>query len=76
MPGMSGLELAKRIYELRPDLPLVITTGFGGDLITPAQLAELPNIRRVVDKPLSSESIMRLIAELLRPGTPGGPDKA
>jgi len=52
------------------------TTGFGGDLITPAQLAELPNIRRVVDKPLSSESIMRLIAELLRPGTPGGPDKA
>ena len=70
MPGMNGLELASQIFTIQPDLPVVIATGFSGDLITPAQLAELPNIRKVVEKPLSPEAITRLIAELLHPGGP------
>ena len=70
MPGMNGLEFAAKIYEIRPELPVVIATGFSGDLITATQLAELPNIRKVVEKPLSPEAITRLIAELLPPGGP------
>ena len=70
MPGMNGLELAGKILEIRPDLPVVIATGFSGGLITPAQLAGLPNIRKVVEKPLSPEAITRLIAELLHPAGP------
>ena len=66
MPGMNGLELAGQVYKIRPHLPIVIATGFSGDLITPAQLAERPNIRKVVEKPLSPEAITRLIAELLQ----------
>ena len=67
MPGMNGLELAEKIFEVRPGLPLIIATGFGGDLITQAQLAEHPNIRRVVEKPLKAEIIIRLVAEILKP---------
>jgi CheY-like chemotaxis protein len=65
MPGMNGLELAKKIFEVRPDLPLIIATGFGGDLITAAQLAEHPNICKVVEKPLNPEKIIRLVSEQL-----------
>ena len=70
MPGMNGLELASQIHKIRPELPVVIATGYSGDLITSAQLAELPNIRKVVEKPLSPEAITRLIAELLHLGGP------
>jgi len=70
MPGMNGLELAGKIYEIRPDLPLIIATGFGCDLITEAQLAQCPNIRRVVGKPLNPEDVIRLVAELLHPVDP------
>jgi CheY-like chemotaxis protein/two-component sensor histidine kinase len=67
MPGMNGLEFASEIYKIRSDLPLVIATGFGCHLITKAQLAECPNIRRVMEKPLNPEEITRLVAELLHP---------
>ena len=28
MPGMSGIELAQEIRRLRPDLPVVLTSGY------------------------------------------------
>jgi signal transduction histidine kinase/ActR/RegA family two-component response regulator len=67
MPGMNGLELAGKIGEIRPELPMIIATGFAGSLITAEQLAERPNIRHTLEKPFSPESILRLIAELLKP---------
>jgi CheY-like chemotaxis protein len=70
MPGLNGLELASKIYQIRPELPVVIATGFGGDLITPAQLAAQPNIRQVLEKPLNPESLIRCIAALLKAENP------
>jgi CheY-like chemotaxis protein len=32
MPGMSGVELAKRIEEYWPDLPVILTSGFSHEL--------------------------------------------
>ncbi len=32
MPGMSGIDLAKRIVHHWPDLPVVLTSGFSRDL--------------------------------------------
>ena len=29
MPGMSGADLAERILKVRPDLPIVMATGYG-----------------------------------------------
>ena len=28
MPGMTGIELAKKIWEIHPDIPIILTTGF------------------------------------------------
>jgi signal transduction histidine kinase/CheY-like chemotaxis protein len=67
MPGMNGLELAAKIYRVRPNLPVIIATGFSGGLITSAELAEHPNLRKVVEKPLQNEAIIRVISELLHP---------
>jgi len=65
MPGMNGLELAGKIQGIRPELPVIIATGFAGSLITAEQLAELPNIRRTVEKPVSPDNIISLISEVL-----------
>ena len=32
MPGMSGLELAERLRARRPDLPIVLSTGFSDEI--------------------------------------------
>lgn len=29
MEGMNGLELAKKIHDKRPDMPVIIVTGYG-----------------------------------------------
>jgi signal transduction histidine kinase len=70
MPGLNGLELAGKIHKIRPELPVVIATGFCGDLITREDLAQHPNIRKVVEKPLNPEEITSLVAELLQPIKP------
>ena len=32
MPGISGFELAKQMLDQRPDLPIIICTGYNEDL--------------------------------------------
>ena len=31
MPKMNGLELARRLMEIRPDVPIILATGFSPD---------------------------------------------
>ena len=51
MPGLTGVELAQKVFEIRPDLPVVITTGFGGDVV--AEATAHTHIVRVLEKPVS-----------------------
>jgi CheY-like chemotaxis protein len=54
-PGMSGLEMAERVKEKRPWLPVVIITGYGSpDNQTRAEAAGVSGFLR---KPLSPEMI-------------------
>jgi len=55
MPGMSGLEMAERVKERRPWLPVVIVTGYG----SPANeaRAEAAGVSGFLRKPLSPEMI-------------------
>jgi CheY-like chemotaxis protein len=32
MPGMSGLELADELARLRPELPIILTTGYSDEI--------------------------------------------
>jgi signal transduction histidine kinase/ActR/RegA family two-component response regulator len=67
MPGMTGLELAEKVAALQPDLPVILATGFGGGLVSPAQLVSHPNIRKLVEKPVGVDLILGIVAEALRP---------
>jgi len=64
MPGMNGLELAREIRRIRPDLPIILTTGYI-DEIHPEAMAEA-GVRRLAMKPVSLEELGRLVGELLR----------
>lgn len=60
---MTGVELARRISELRPDLPMILTTGFSG-AIDPGEI-ESAGIREVLNKPLGSRELGEVIRRVL-----------
>jgi GAF domain-containing protein/ActR/RegA family two-component response regulator len=77
LPGMSGWDVAARLRASRPELPLVLITGWG-DRLDPAEL-ERSGIRRVIAKPFRTEQVLGVVAEWVgarAPGTPGdgGPE--
>ena len=66
MPEMSGLELAERLHEQRPELPVILTTGFS-DRIATSGGGGLP----VVYKPYRLETIAAALGEAMRPKEDG-----
>ena len=60
MPGMSGLDLAVRLSELRPALPVILTTGFSDQLTTSGTGG-----RPVILKPYSPEALAAAIEAAL-----------
>jgi len=55
MPGMSGLEVAERLKETQPWLPVVIVTGYGTD--ANQARARAAGVSGFLQKPLSPEMI-------------------
>ena len=47
MPGMSGTELAETAQRLRPDLKIVLTSGYVGQKDVPADITFVPKPWRV-----------------------------
>src|SRR3712207_5091179 len=47
MPGMSGTELAEAAQRLRPDLKIVLTSGYVGPKDVPAHITFVPKPWRV-----------------------------
>jgi len=63
MPGMDGVELAARVGRLRPDLPVVLSTGNRWSV--PASTARAAGIREIVDKPFRLEELARAVRAAL-----------
>ncbi len=63
MPGMSGVELAKELKTLRPDIPIILCTGFS-ETIT-EQVAEELGIGALLMKPVRRSAIARTIRDVL-----------
>ena len=55
MPGMTGVDLARKVSALRPNLPIILTSGFSGAL-TLSTLQEF-GIREIIHKPLNYGTI-------------------
>lgn len=61
MPGMVGSQLAKKILETRPDMPIIICSGFSEALDT--QEIEKLNIQAIIDKPIPIKELIGKITE-------------
>ncbi|HSH95547.1 MAG TPA: response regulator [Roseimicrobium sp.] len=71
MPEMTGLEFTRRLQEIRPDMPIILTTGYNATL-TDARVKEL-GIQEMLLKPLSMHSLgmaLRRILDMDRVITP------
>ncbi|HYN46572.1 MAG TPA: response regulator [Allosphingosinicella sp.] len=60
MPGMSGLELAGRLSELAPDLPVILTTGFSDEIASSGAGG-----RPIILKPYRPETLAAAIDQAL-----------
>jgi len=61
MPGLSGLQLAQTLEEERPDLPVLLATGYSNEL-----LGDGSRHLTVVAKPYDAGSLSRAIADALK----------
>jgi len=64
MPGMSGFHLAQAMLQLRPDLPIILTTGY----VRPEdrETAQTIGIRELILKPNTIEELGRTLDVVLK----------
>jgi len=63
MPGMTGIDLARRMLQIRPDLPIILCTGFSTQISE--DRARAMGIREFAFKPLAKRDISLLIRKAL-----------
>ena len=63
MPNMTGVDLAKVLLRIRPDIPIVLCTGFS-EMIS-EEKAKILGIRQFVMKPLFRKDLAGVIREVL-----------
>ncbi|MCC6145866.1 MAG: response regulator, partial [Candidatus Hydrogenedentes bacterium] len=64
MPSMMGSELAARIKALRPDIPIILFTGFSDRIVE--EDARRVGIQNILYKPLIGEQLARAVQDALR----------
>ena len=65
MPHLNGAELAQQLLAIRPDLPVVLCTGFS-EIINEEKAMAL-GIRRLLMKPVLRDQLARVLREVLDP---------
>jgi CheY-like chemotaxis protein len=69
MPGLSGAELARLLLEIRPELPVILATGYS-TTINPER-AKAIGIRELLLKPNTTQSLGEAIRRALCPNGKG-----
>ncbi len=64
MPRMTGLELSEELLGVRPDIPIILCSGFS-EAITPEKLRSI-GIRRLISKPFVKQEMAQCIRSILR----------
>lgn len=62
MPDISGIDLAKNLLNLRPDLPVILCTGYSS--LIEQEKAEKIGVRGFILKPFSRKEIGEMIRKL------------
>ncbi|MCP4713710.1 MAG: response regulator, partial [Deltaproteobacteria bacterium] len=63
MPHMTGYSLSKRILEIKPELPVIICTGYSDTIST--KKTESAGIKALIYKPIHRNEIARTIRAVL-----------
>ena len=63
MPNITGLELSIQALKIRPDIPIILCTGFSN--IINEEKAKAHGIKGFLNKPVSIINLSKLIRELL-----------
>lgn len=63
MPGLTGLELIQKVLQLRPDLPIMLCTGYSSQVSTENYLKK--GISTLLMKPVDRNTLVRGVRELL-----------
>lgn len=64
MPGLQGTQLAREIKKIRPNIPVILATGF--DSRTALAQDDNKDINAVLSKPLSINALSETIKKLLK----------
>ena len=63
MPGITGFDLARRMLQIRPDIPIILCTGYS-NLITEEQVKKV-GIKGFIMKPMSKKNVAHLLRTIL-----------
>ena len=63
MPGMTGVDLARRILQIRPQMPIILCTGYSSQISE--DQAKAAGIKGFAYKPLAKKEIGELIRKVL-----------
>ena len=63
MPAMTGVELAQRILDIRPDLPIILCTGYSAILSEEDALAV--GIKKYLKKPVNRAELSKAVQDVL-----------
>jgi FixJ family two-component response regulator len=68
MPKMSGLDLARSLVKVRPDIPVILSTGFSEKVN--GENVGRDGIRAFIMKPFTAQEISGLIRRVLEGRSP------
>ena len=75
MPGMVWWEVSRRVKARRPDLPVVLLTGWGEQVAGEAGAEDGSVVDRILGKPVRLDELLTVIADLTAAsGKAPGPD--
>lgn len=63
MPGMTGDRLAQKLLAIRPDLPIIVCTGYS-EHVSPEEAGSI-GVQRVLLKPVTRDDLSRAVREAL-----------
>ncbi len=74
MPGMTGMELTKKLLALRNDIPIILCTGHSE--VVNAATAKKSGISEFLMKPLAKTEFAQAVRRVLMQHSPAVPDKS
>jgi CheY-like chemotaxis protein len=63
MPGLTGIDLVRRMLQIRPDIPIILCTGYS-NLVNEEQ-AKAIGVKGFIMKPMSKKDIAQLLRAVL-----------